>query len=70
MALKIENVFVSEDDPIPVILKASTEIDTIFKGYHVYKDIWRATVNEKLETNWSMIIWWINKLFVLKRTLL
>ena len=50
MALKIGNVFIYEDDLIPVIVKASTEIDTYVKGYHVYKNIWKPTVNEELET--------------------
>ena len=50
MALKIRNVFINEDDLIPVIVKASTEIDTYAKGYHVYKNIWKPTVNEDLET--------------------
>ena len=39
MALKIGNVFINEDDLIPVIVKASIEIDTYVKGYHVYKNI-------------------------------
>ena len=50
MALKIGNVFVNEDDFIPVIVKASTEIDTYIKGYHLYKNIWKLIVNEELET--------------------
>ena len=50
MALKIGNVFINEDDLIPVIVKASTEIDTYVKGYHVYKNIWKPTVNKELET--------------------
>ena len=50
MALKIGNVFINEDDLIPVIVKASTEIDTYVKGYHVYKNIWNPTVNEQWET--------------------
>ena len=50
MALKIGNVFINEDDLIPVIVKASTEIDTYVKGYHVYKNIWKPPVNEELET--------------------
>ena len=50
MTLKIGNVFINEDDLIPVIVKASTEIDTYVKGYHVYKNIWKPTVNEELET--------------------
>ena len=41
MALKIGNIFINEDDLIPVIVKASTEIGTYVKGYHV--------VNEELE---------------------
>ena len=36
MILKIGNVFINEDDLIPVIVKASTEVDTYAKGYHVY----------------------------------
>ena len=39
IALKIGNVFINEDDLIPVTVKASTEIDTYVKGYHVYKHI-------------------------------
>ena len=50
MALKIGNVFISEDDLILVIVKASTEMDTYVKEHHVYKNIWKATVNEELET--------------------
>ena len=50
MAFKIGNVFINEDDLISVIAKASTEIDTYVKGYHVYKNIWKPTVNEELET--------------------
>ena len=50
MALKIGNIFINEHDLIPVIVKASTEIDTYAKGYHVYKNIWKSTVNEELET--------------------
>ena len=50
LALKIGNVFINEDDLIPVIVKASTEIDTYVKGYHVYKNIWKPTVSEELET--------------------
>ena len=49
MALKIGNVFINEDDLISVIVKASTEIDSYVKGYHVYKNIWRPTMNEELE---------------------
>ena len=49
MELKIGNIFISEDDLIPLIVKASTEIDTYAKGYHVYKNIWKLTVNEELE---------------------
>ena len=45
-----KNVFIDEDDLIPVIVKASTEIDIYIKGYHVYKNIWKLTVNEELET--------------------
>ena len=36
MPLKIENVFMNEDYFIPVVIKASTEIDTYVKGYHVF----------------------------------
>ena len=50
MARKIGNAFINEDDLIPAIIKASTEIDTYVKGYHVYKNIWKPTVNEELET--------------------
>ena len=50
MALKIRNVFINEGDFIPVIVKGSKEIDTYVKGYHVYKNIWKLTVNEELET--------------------
>ena len=50
MTFKIGNVFINEDDLIPVIVKASTEIDTYVKGYHVNKNIWKPTVNEELET--------------------
>ena len=49
MALKIGNVFIN-DDLIPVIVKASTEVDTSAKGYHVYQNIWKPTVNKELET--------------------
>ena len=35
IALKTGNVFINEDDLIPVIVKASAEIDTYVKGYHV-----------------------------------
>ena len=38
MALKIGNIFINEDDLIPVIVKASTEIGTYVKGYYVYKN--------------------------------
>ena len=50
MALKIGNVFINEVDLIPVIVKASTDINTYIKGYHGYKNIWKATVKEELET--------------------
>ena len=50
MVLKIGNVFFNEDDLIPAIVKASAEIDTYVKRYHVYKNIWKPTVNEELET--------------------
>ena len=50
MALKIGNVFINEGDLILVIVRSSTEIDTYVKGYHVYKNIWKPTVNEELET--------------------
>ena len=50
MTLKIRNVFINEDDLIPVIVKASAEIDIYVKGYHVYKNICKPTVNEELET--------------------
>ena len=49
MALKIGNIFINEDDLIPVIVKASTEIHTNVKGY-VYKNIWKPTANKELET--------------------
>ena len=44
MVLKIGNVFFNEDDLIPAIVKASAEIDTYVKRYHVYKNIWKPTV--------------------------
>ena len=44
------NVFINEDDLIPVTVKASTEIDTYVKGYHVYKNIWKPTMIEELKT--------------------
>ena len=50
MALKIGNVFINERDLIPVIVKTSTETNTYVKRYHVYKNIWKPTVNEELET--------------------
>ena len=50
MTLKIGNVFINEDDLIPVLVKASTEIDTFVKGHHVNKNIWKPTVTEELET--------------------
>ena len=50
MAFKIGNVFINEHDLISVIAKASTEIDTYVKGYHVHKNIWKPTVNKELET--------------------
>ena len=50
MALKIGHVFINEDDLIPVIVNESTEIDTYVKRYHVYKNMWKPTVNEDLET--------------------
>ena len=49
MALKIGNIFINEDDLIPVIVKASTEIGTYVKGYYVYKNTWEPIVNEELE---------------------
>ena len=51
MALKTGNVFINEDDLIPVIVKASTEIDTYVKGYHVYKYIWNPTVNKEVKVS-------------------
>ena len=50
MALKTGNVFINEDYLIPVNVKASTEIDTYVKRYLVYKNMWKITVNEELET--------------------
>ena len=50
MALKIGNVFIHEDDLTPVSVKASTAIDTYVKGYYVYTNIWKPTMNEELET--------------------
>ena len=50
MTLKIGNIFINKDDLIPAIVKVSVEIDTYVKGYHVYKNIWKPTVNEELET--------------------
>ena len=35
---------------LSLLKQASTEIDTYVKGYHVYKNIWKPTVNEELET--------------------
>ena len=35
MKLKIENVFMNEDDLIPVIIEARIEMDIYVKGYHV-----------------------------------
>ena len=49
LALNIGNIFINEDDLIPVIVKASTEIGTYVKGYHVYKNIWKPIVNNELE---------------------
>ena len=46
----IGNVFINEDYLIPVNVKASTEIDTYVKRYLVYKNMWKITVNEELET--------------------
>ena len=56
MTLKIGNVFINEDDHIPVIVKASTKIDTYVKEYHIYKNIWRPTVNEELKTEMNLIM--------------
>ena len=56
MALKIGNVFMSENDLIPVIVKASAEINTYVKGYHVYKFIWKPTVNKELETEMEPVM--------------
>ena len=39
MELTTGNVFINEDDLIHAFVKASTEIDTYVKGYHVYKHI-------------------------------
>ena len=50
MALKIGSIFITEDDLILVIVKASTDINTYVKGYDVYKNIWKPTVNEEMET--------------------
>ena len=36
MALKIGNVFINEDDLIPVIVKARTEIDTYVKFIYLF----------------------------------
>ena len=49
MAFKIGNVFINEDNLIPVIAKGSTETNTYGKGYHVYKNTWKQTVNKELE---------------------
>ena len=46
IALKIGNVFIDEDDLIPVIVKAITEIDIYVKGYHVYKNEERGIGNQ------------------------
>ena len=37
MALKIGNVFINEDDLIPVVVKVSIEINTYVRGYQIYK---------------------------------
>ena len=50
MELTTGNVFINEDDLIHAFVKASTEIDTYVKGYHVYKNIQKPTVNQELET--------------------
>ena len=49
IAIKTGNVFMNKEDLIPVIVKASTEIDTYVKGYHFYKNMWKPTVSEELE---------------------
>ena len=41
MALRIGNVFINEDDLIPVIVNSSTEIDTYAKGYGAWKRNWK-----------------------------
>ena len=46
MTLKIGNVFINEDDLIPVIVKANTKIDTYVKGYHVYKNMWISIIGD------------------------
>ena len=51
MALKTGNVFIDEDNLIPVIVKACREINIYFNGYHVYKNTRKPTVNEELETD-------------------
>ena len=68
MALKIEHIFINEDDLTPVIVKASTEIDNYVRGYQVYKNIWKPTITTNWKPKWSLIMSWINMLFVLKRT--
>ena len=70
MALKIGNVFMNEDDLIPVIVKASTEIDNYGKGCHIYKNLWKPTVNEELEAEMEPDNVMDVRLFVLKRKLL
>ena len=54
MELTTGNVFINEDDLMHAFVKASTEIDTYVKGYHVYKNIWKPNVNEKLETEMEL----------------
>ena len=49
IAIKIGNVVINKEDLNPVIVKASTETDTYVKRYHVYKNMWKLTVNEELE---------------------
>ena len=49
MALKIGNVFINEDDLIPVVVKVSIEINTYVRGYQIYKNIWKPSMNEELK---------------------
>ena len=62
--LVITENFISDEDSIPVVITTAKKVNSILKGYHALKDLWKAFINEELPLQWSQTMSLINTQFV------